>query len=305
MKTCSEMLREAREAKGLTLEELAVSTKISLHLLKALESADFTVLPQTYVKGFLRNYARQLGLDPSEVVQTYEAQQKATEEISAAPKKVEWKTPQPFAWHRWVLLAGFVVVVLGGFLLLRRGNVEEPLQSQTRSEGKPVSSHIEGESILSSLEEDEMVVAEPDQDTLIIIYRDTAASASRKMNMSPAQSPAFAELSGTSQPAGSQDFQQAPTPAPRPVVKLNLRAQAVSDTWMKVLCDGVPVYEGMLRSGSTSGWEADSLFALKMSKAGGVRLSLNGRPLGDLGPVNNVVSSLIVNRDGIVKKELK
>jgi hypothetical protein len=79
----------------------------------------------------------------------------------------------------------------------------------------------------------------------------------------------------------------------------------VSDTWLQVLCDGAPVFEGMLRSGATSGWEADSLFALKISKAGGVRLSLDGRSLGDLGPVNNVISSLIVNKNGIVKKVLK
>jgi len=57
-------LREARLRQGLDFPELEQATKIRGKYLRALEDEEFSVLPaQTYVKGFLRNYAEYLGLD--------------------------------------------------------------------------------------------------------------------------------------------------------------------------------------------------------------------------------------------------
>src|SRR6266516_6640116 len=57
-------LREARLRQGLDFPELEQGTKIRGKYLRALEDEQFDVLPaQTYVKGFLRNYAEYLGLD--------------------------------------------------------------------------------------------------------------------------------------------------------------------------------------------------------------------------------------------------
>src|SRR5206468_2947532 len=57
-------LREARLRQGLDFPELEQTTKIRGKYLRALEDEQFDVLPaQTYVKGFLRNYAEYLGLD--------------------------------------------------------------------------------------------------------------------------------------------------------------------------------------------------------------------------------------------------
>src|SRR3954469_17913117 len=57
-------LREARLRQGLDLPEVEQATKIRGKYLRALEDEQFDVLPaQTYVKGFLRNYAEYLGLD--------------------------------------------------------------------------------------------------------------------------------------------------------------------------------------------------------------------------------------------------
>jgi hypothetical protein len=57
-------LREARLRQGLDFPELEQATKIRGKYLRALEDEEFGLLPaQTYVKGFLRNYAEYLGLD--------------------------------------------------------------------------------------------------------------------------------------------------------------------------------------------------------------------------------------------------
>lgn len=63
------MLRHAREARGESLDEVAQALKLSLRQLDALESGHHEALPgPAFVRGFLRNYARHVGLDPAAVL---------------------------------------------------------------------------------------------------------------------------------------------------------------------------------------------------------------------------------------------
>ena len=62
--TAGQQLRQAREARPLSLEEVSRATHIRLHYLRALEAGDFNALPSTaQARGFLRTYAAFLGLD--------------------------------------------------------------------------------------------------------------------------------------------------------------------------------------------------------------------------------------------------
>lgn len=67
-----EILRQAREANGLTLEQAEEATKIRKYYLRALEEDNFKVLPaQVYAIGFVRRYSNYLGLDENEMVHLY------------------------------------------------------------------------------------------------------------------------------------------------------------------------------------------------------------------------------------------
>ncbi|MDO8618459.1 MAG: helix-turn-helix domain-containing protein [Candidatus Daviesbacteria bacterium] len=64
MRTVGQVLKETREAKFYTLDEIEKATKIRKELLQALEEDDWDKLPPpTFVQGFIKNYARFLGLD--------------------------------------------------------------------------------------------------------------------------------------------------------------------------------------------------------------------------------------------------
>jgi flagellar biosynthesis protein FlhG len=66
------LLRQIREAIGIELREIAEKSKIGMAYLQALEGEVFTKLPApVYVRGFLSEYARALGLDAERVKQTY------------------------------------------------------------------------------------------------------------------------------------------------------------------------------------------------------------------------------------------
>ena len=61
-------LKQEREAQGITLEQIQQKTKISLHILKAIEEGNTSLLPHpVYAKGFVQDYARNPGLDWKEI----------------------------------------------------------------------------------------------------------------------------------------------------------------------------------------------------------------------------------------------
>ena len=72
--TVGQRLRAAREAKGMSIDEIARSLKLSPRQIVALEADDWTSLPcKTIIRGFVRNYARLLGLDAYPLMSLLEA----------------------------------------------------------------------------------------------------------------------------------------------------------------------------------------------------------------------------------------
>jgi cytoskeletal protein RodZ len=67
-------LKSLREEKGKSLEDLAASTKIAVSNLDFLEKDRYDLLPpRVFVKGFIRSYVQELGLNPEETVRRFEA----------------------------------------------------------------------------------------------------------------------------------------------------------------------------------------------------------------------------------------
>lgn len=65
-------LKNIREMKGITLDEISKKTRIRSSYLKAIEEEDFDRLPEeVYIRGFLRSYAGYIGLDPEMVSKNY------------------------------------------------------------------------------------------------------------------------------------------------------------------------------------------------------------------------------------------
>ncbi len=94
MGTLGTYLSGAREAKGIDLHDAAQQTRISTHYLKAMEEEDFSKLPgEVFVRGFLKNYARFLGLDEAEVLKRYQELKPPKQPQPAAPEqRTEVKT---------------------------------------------------------------------------------------------------------------------------------------------------------------------------------------------------------------------
>ena len=115
----SERLYAARERKGVDLYRAERDTKIRARYLGALERGEYTELPgDVYTKGFLRNYALYLGLDPDEVVGQWRR-----ERGNVAPARPILTVPQPIAQPRPGLQfsPGIVVAALLTILIVGVG----------------------------------------------------------------------------------------------------------------------------------------------------------------------------------------
>ena len=72
MKTVGELLKQKRLEKKLTRNKIVKKTKISSNYVKALENDDFANLPEAaFVKGFIRNYAKVVGLKPKQALAVF------------------------------------------------------------------------------------------------------------------------------------------------------------------------------------------------------------------------------------------
>lgn len=93
MTEVSARLRAARERAGLTIGDVADSTKIRAAALEAIERGDFAALPgEFYARAFLRTYAAELGLSPEAVLHDYDTehprpQPAAAEDTSELPMR--------------------------------------------------------------------------------------------------------------------------------------------------------------------------------------------------------------------------
>ena len=74
-RTVGARLREAREKRGVSLRQIAVSTRISVMSLEALERSDLSRLPGgIFTRAFIRAYAQEVGLDPDRTIQDFIAE---------------------------------------------------------------------------------------------------------------------------------------------------------------------------------------------------------------------------------------
>ncbi len=116
MESFGSYLKRERELRGISLEEISNATKIRKSILDAIENDRVEELPsEIFVIGFIKAYARHIGLDPEDVVTRYRGFQNAEEakdeELIAGEKDFERK--EPYYVVKFAVLALLVITGLG------------------------------------------------------------------------------------------------------------------------------------------------------------------------------------------------
>jgi cytoskeleton protein RodZ len=131
MSTVAEMLRHAREAQNLTINQVAEVTKIRADHIRALEEGNYDVFSApVYIRGFARTCATLLKLDVPQIMSVLNAELGQTEKFRVPPPLsnephgvLDYLTLQlsKVDWRKGVLGVGLVVVliIVGSALLIR------------------------------------------------------------------------------------------------------------------------------------------------------------------------------------------
>jgi cytoskeleton protein RodZ len=110
-------LKHERELRGVSLEEIAESTRIHIRYLEALESNEFDDMPgEVFVKGYIRSYARVIGSDSEEMVNVYDEavgkdRKKELEKVAGSSEKASSGNKKAAGYA----LLGIVLIALSVF----------------------------------------------------------------------------------------------------------------------------------------------------------------------------------------------
>ncbi|HEY6292874.1 MAG TPA: RodZ domain-containing protein [Terriglobia bacterium] len=150
MSSFGENLRREREMRGVTLEEMSESTKISTRFLRAIELDHFSEIPGgVFTRSFIRTYAQYLGLDEEHVLAEYKraAQPSVDNDLSrlGPSKPLGSRSGAPTRLLPWVVIA----VLLGsGYALYRYAH--RPLEIPAAPVQAPAASTASGGALSSS-----------------------------------------------------------------------------------------------------------------------------------------------------------
>ncbi len=289
-------LREAREARGLSLAEVEAATRIRQVFLSALEADDWSSLPNEVVgRGFLRNYARFLGLDPDELVARRAAEQaEAAETIRVAwqPRPVDYR-PIDFDLKlgdsrkrssRWWLVTSLGIAVLAVVVWWM-------------SASRPGLLAALGPRPTATLTAAPVALWTPSP---------TVMPAPIATPVRPTVSPT-AKVFALPTPTPTPEPTDTPTPELAEVApdqEIRLVTRIIERAWLRVVVDGQVLLETILEPGEQREWVGKQAVTIRSGNAGGVVIVLEGQELGVMGEPGQVIERTWTWLDGqIIEQE--
>ncbi|MEO6913159.1 MAG: RodZ domain-containing protein [Candidatus Baltobacteraceae bacterium] len=250
MSALGERFRAAREARGLSLSDVSEQIRIRSVYLLAIEDENWaTIGAPVYIRGFLRTYARFLGLDPEEAVSDFNAAAPSgavgtpPNGTSYAPPIGERRGLSPLIW-----VASAIAIVLIGFVVYNFFTLGRPSITLSQVTASP------------------LVTGQPSPSPPVANVQPTGSE--------PCPSPA--EL-------GS------PCPTTQPLLgaqTLGVRLSAAS--WMRITVDGNVSMEGTFPAGTSKTFRG-KVALVRVGNAGGVEILVDGKSVGKLGPSGDVI----------------
>ncbi len=291
-------LRRERELRGITLDEISRETKISVRFLEALESDKLDQLPGgVFRRGFVKTYARYIGLNEDKVLQDYALLVTGPESEDEATGGEGFPSRKPSATivpslSLKVTLGLLLVIVLVAFSLWYLRWTSTRTQAQ-RFPAPPVSA--------------------PQQVAAPSLSNANAQGA----GIQPiASAPELAEAAKSSSPASAQTG--APDLSRQPVAGLGvlgelakkaeppnpgtggpsapgetsgepvLKVTAVAETWMSVEAGQQTIFSGLVPAEQVKSFPLNRPLKVTLGNAGGVRFSINNKPFAALGKPGEV-----------------
>lgn len=246
-------LRETRESKGLSLEEISTATKIRQSYLEAIEGDRLETIPGGFFsRSFARQYAEALGVE-SDIAALLEATTPTPGADVRLQKLTDYRSPNKS--------------------LIRPGGKEEEgtefyHEAAFLKERRSNTGWMIAAALLVCLSMGYLAWTKRPELFASLTKAGTVAKAE-----APATAPAQAK---------------AVIPEPAAKAPLVVEVKAVESTWLRLTADGRQAFDGTLAAGETRTVTGDASAILFTGNAGGLDLTYNGKPVGPVGPSGRV-----------------
>lgn len=260
------ILKQAREAKGISLEAVQDATKIPLDSLKAIEEGyRVRTLTDFYYRAFVKLYAKYLGIDVNTVLE--DCHPEALPEPAKFHKgKTIWED-EGFPLFtknniRMILKTFVILLVVFGCVRLVGCWIKSRPSPEARSSAKVLKQEKK------KVEEAKSKESKP----LLAIFPKQAASGKAT----------------AVEPATEKRKKQ----------KINLTVRPKKTTWISVRVDGVDLSRSTLAKGASESWQALESIEISGKNLGDLEFELNGQAQSSFGRTHKRIKKIIVNQDG-------
>lgn len=297
-----QLLRKAREEQQLTLADAEAATRIHAKYLAAFESGDYDLLPGgVTTRGFFRNYALFLGLDPYELMRRYRnalpASAPGTNYVPLETVPI-WQQEQrpvavtldegptfPFFTILLLLIVAGGLIAGGWYIYQRNPNILSAfLPEPTSTPTFPPTATVRPPT-----------ATRPMQPTLAATLPPTPTS--------PLPTPTSEVLPlPTPTPTLRPTDTATPTPTSQVFDSIELRVLITARAWLQATVDDQVAFVGLLEKEQERTWKGNERIRLDMGNAGGVEVTLNGVARGTLGRSGQVARVEWVLVDGAIQE---
>lgn len=252
-------LREARERRGVTLRQIANSTKLSVSQLEALERNDIARLPGgIFSRGIVRSYATEVGLDPEKAIQDFIAHFSHDEAVIAGhPTSEQNEDNEALESDR--RMAGTFLWLLGVSVPIAAGVLYFSVVGRHPASVAPAPAA-----------EARVAETRPDEPPGTVAASPAARSVAPETATPSAPPP------------------DVPAPAAAAGDRLTVGLSVKRPCWVSASVDGQRVIERLLQTGTQQTLEVKRELVLTAGDAGAIAITLNGadaKPLGKSGEV--------------------
>ena len=267
-------LREAREARDLTVENVSDELMIRRFYLEALEQGNFKDLPErVYATGFVRSYAQFVGLDPEAASEQFKRDAYGSR---VANYRVELTMPEPVIQtvmpSRTAMLSAVAAIILiaVGIFFATRGNMPAP----------------------ASIPEAPAAADIPEAAPLPPAAEESAFTGAM---------PAPSETATPAPTVVTEAVPAAETATPAPV-EAGIFLEALQSSWLEVKdAKGTILFTNILKQGQKLPIPDQPGITVTTGNAGGLRLVVNGQPQAALGAANEVKRNMPLNTGALNK----
>lgn len=294
MESVFTMLKQAREAKNLSLADVSDTTFISIRFLEAIEAGKTDILPQAYVRAFIREYATVVGLNAAEVMRRYDGMQSTPASPAQLPSPAASPTPTAAPPPSPEPTPGAQTSPAPEVQTSPAPEAPPSPQEPVAGEPTPPASRRDLTDIIQKAAVVMGVVV------IAIVLWNVMGIEKPKTQEIPFQNVIKENEQYATGPA-RKDTTRVPAVQGSRTDSLTLQAQTSDSVWMQVIIDGGTPREYLFRPNARASWKAADRFVLTVGNAGAVQFTLNKKDLGTLGKKGAVLQKVELTRQSLTR----